>query len=89
MTEMKEIAEDRTESSTKRGLVRAQRRPHANTEKAFADRVSIQRALVQSVRDALRLHKRAGNPIYGWANGKLVRVEPHKIRIDDDDQNGT
>ena len=37
------------------------------------------RQLAKAVRDALRLHKRAGNPISEWRDGKVRWLDPEEI----------
>lgn len=39
---------------------------------------AIQKAVVDAVLD----HKRAGNPIVGWQNGRVVWIEPEDIVLD-------
>ncbi len=39
------------------------------------------RALRLAVAEALADHKRAGNPIYVWENGKVVRIPANRIRL--------
>jgi hypothetical protein len=39
----------------------------------------IERALVRAVRDALRRHKQAGNPIGAWRDGRVVLIAPEDI----------
>ena len=39
----------------------------------------IQRALSQAVQDALLVHKRAGNPVAVWRNGRVEWVAPEEI----------
>ena len=36
-------------------------------------------AAQEAVRTALRDHKRAGNPVAGWRDGKVVLVPPEQI----------
>ncbi len=42
----------------------------------------IDRALAEGVREALRQHKRAGNPVAQWRDGKVVWIQPKDIKID-------
>ena len=49
---------------------------------AFSNPEKITKALVQGVRDALLKHKKAGNPIVVWRNGKSVLIKPEEIPID-------
>ena len=48
---------------------------------AFSNPETITRALSQGVRDALLQHKRAGNPIVVWRNGKTVWLKPKDILV--------
>jgi len=43
----------------------------------------IQRALDQGVREALRRHKQAGNPVATWRDGAVVWVAAEDIPIDE------
>ena len=38
-----------------------------------------------AVNDALRMHKRLGNPIAAWKDGKVVIIPPEEIVIPPDD----
>jgi hypothetical protein len=49
-------------------------------ERIFAEGVEVDRAFDRAVREALRQHKRAGNPIPVWKNGKVVWIPASKIR---------
>ena len=48
-------------------------------DEIFAEGVEIDRALRRGVRLALLEHKRAGNPIAEWRDGKVVWVPPEEI----------
>jgi hypothetical protein len=41
----------------------------------------IQEALARAVREALRRHKQAGNPIAVWRGGRTVWIEPDEIPL--------
>ena len=41
-------------------------------------------AIQQAVREAVWDHKRAGNPIAGWKEGRVVIVPPEEIFADED-----
>ena len=41
----------------------------------------IEQALGRAVRDALRRHKQAGNPIVVWRDGREVWIQPEDIPI--------
>lgn len=42
----------------------------------------IEAALVRAVREALRLHKLAGNPIAEWQDGRVVWVAPEDVLVE-------
>jgi hypothetical protein len=44
----------------------------------------ILRALREAVREALLDHKRAGNPVAIWRDGRVVWVQPEDIPVDMD-----
>ena len=44
----------------------------------------VERALQRAVRHALLMHKRIGNPIAIWRDGKVVIVPPEEIVIPPD-----
>jgi hypothetical protein len=50
---------------------------------SLADRVRdlrlVQQALANAVRDALRRHKQAGNPVAVWRDGHIVWLDPDDI----------
>ena len=43
----------------------------------------INRAYARAVRDALLMHKRAGNPVPVERDGKMVILQPHEIMVDE------
>jgi hypothetical protein len=43
----------------------------------------IEQALARAVRDALRQHKQAGNPVAAWRDGKVVWIAPEDIATED------
>jgi hypothetical protein len=56
------------------------------TKRLFIDHgKDIERVLQRAVHDALRMHKRLGNPIATWKDGKVVIVPPEKIVVPPDD----
>lgn len=57
--------------------MRSQRPP--TLEELLADPTPIERALQQAVREALRKHRQAGNPIAEWRDGEIVWVPPDEI----------
>lgn len=50
----------------------------------FSRLTKIEEAVRRAVRDALLMHKRAGNPIAAWKDGKVVIVPPEEIKVDVD-----
>ena len=51
-----------------------------NVGAILADGTSVDAALAQGVREALRRHCQAGQPAAEWQNGKTVWVTPSQIR---------
>lgn len=49
-------------------------------EEVIADRDRIASALAEGVKDALKLHKQAGNPIVVMQDGKMVWLKPEEIQ---------
>ncbi|MBM4056411.1 MAG: hypothetical protein FJ264_17430 [Planctomycetes bacterium] len=49
----------------------------------FEDKEKITRALSEAVNQALLQHKRAGNPVASWKDGKLVWIQPEDIPAED------
>ncbi|MGD0091494.1 MAG: hypothetical protein ABSE73_16365 [Planctomycetota bacterium] len=47
----------------------------------LADKELVGRAMRAAVREAILQHKRAGNPIAEWRDGKVVWIPARKIRI--------
>lgn len=41
----------------------------------------ITAALGEAIRDALRVHKREGNPVAVWRDGRVVEIPPEDIVI--------
>ena len=50
-------------------------------EEILADPFRIEAALRGAVRAALRTHKRAGNPIAVWRDGRVVWLAPDQIPV--------
>lgn len=50
-------------------------------EEALADRDKLTEALATGVREALRKHKQANNPVVVWRDGKMVWIKPEEIQI--------
>ena len=54
-------------------------------EKLFiVDAKAIEAVLRRAVNQALLMHKRAGNPIATWKDGKVVWIPPEEIVVSDD-----
>ena len=51
-------------------------------DERLADLPGILEALDRAVREALALHKRAGNPVAVWRDGKVVWIAPEDIPDD-------
>lgn len=49
----------------------------------FEDKEKITKALSKAVKEALLQHKRAGNPVASWKDGKIVWIQPEDIPIED------
>ncbi len=52
--------------------------------KLLDDREGMDRALARAVRQAVLQHKRAGNPVAIWRDGKVVWVNPDEIELPDE-----
>jgi hypothetical protein len=50
-------------------------------EVALADREKILKAIETGVREALKKHKQAGNPVVVWRDGKMVWLKPEEIQV--------
>ncbi|MGH7965741.1 MAG: hypothetical protein ACRERD_28655 [Candidatus Binatia bacterium] len=50
-------------------------------DRAFAEGIPIDQAMEAAVREALRQHKQAGNPLVEWRNGKLHWIPPEEIQL--------
>lgn len=50
-------------------------------EEAIADRDTITKALADSVKDALKRHKQAGNPVVVMKDGRMVWLKPEDITV--------
>ncbi len=56
--------------------------PAPDLDAILADTGRIEAALRSAVRGALRDHKRAGNPIAVWRDGRVVWLAPEEIPED-------
>jgi len=50
-------------------------------EEVIADRARISQALAEGVKDALKLHKQAGNPVVVMKEGNMVWLRPEEITV--------
>ena len=50
-------------------------------EEVIADREMITNALAEGVKDALKLHKLAGNPLIVMKDGTMVWLRPEEITV--------
>lgn len=50
----------------------------------FAEGTPIDEAVRAGVRRALLRHKKLGNPIATWRDGKVVWIPPEEIPVDDE-----
>jgi len=58
------------------------RRPRKSISELFAEGTPIDDALRAAARDARALHKRMGQPIVVWQNGRVVEIPPEEIVVD-------
>ncbi len=56
--------------------------------KLFKDREGMDRALAEAVRQALLQHKRMGNPVATWRDGKVVWIAPEDIDVSEESEKG-
>lgn len=71
-------------SKSKRPRRAAKRRSTAGQATARRwDVFAMERAMQRAVRKALLIHKKLGNPIAVWKNGKVVWIPPAKIPVED------
>jgi hypothetical protein len=49
------------------------------------DLPAIDDAMARGTREALRRHKRAGNPVAIWREGAVVLIAPEDIPVDDEE----
>jgi hypothetical protein len=55
------------------------KRTKPDIDKVFADGSLIDEAIREGVHRALQEHKRAGNPVAVWRDGKVVMLKPEAI----------
>jgi hypothetical protein len=54
-----------------------------NIDDFFNNGNEIDKALQRGVKKALLQHKKEGNPVVSWKDGKIVWIQPHDIPVDD------
>ena len=55
----------------------------SNLAEHLAEAEAIEAAVQEAVREALLQHKRAGNPVVGWRDGKIEWVPAEQIPVED------
>lgn len=56
---------------------------HSSPQKLSDETKTIEHALRRAVHHALLAHKRAGNTVAAWKNGRVVLIEAGKIAVED------
>lgn len=51
----------------------------------FADDVALTRAIRRAVRNAVLVHKQAGNPVAAWRDGKVILLAPDEIVLPEEE----
>jgi len=49
----------------------------------LAESAKVEAAVREAVRDALAMHKRLGNPVATWEDGRVVWIPADEIPVDD------
>jgi hypothetical protein len=52
-------------------------------DKIMAEGTLVDREVRKAVREALLFHKRTGNPVCEWRDGRVVVIPPEKIPVGD------
>ncbi|HZW33902.1 MAG TPA: hypothetical protein VFF52_24480 [Isosphaeraceae bacterium] len=50
----------------------------------LAEIEAVEAAVQQAVKDALTMHKKAGDPVVGWKDGRVVWVPAEEIDVEDE-----
>ncbi|MHC1730022.1 MAG: hypothetical protein AB9866_29165 [Syntrophobacteraceae bacterium] len=58
--------------------------PKKDIRKLLDDREGMDRALAKAVRQAVLQHKKLGNPVATWRDGKVVWLNPDEIELPDE-----
>lgn len=53
-----------------------------NIDEFFSNGSEIDEALQQAVKEALLKHKKAGNPVVSWKDGKIIWIQPEDIPVE-------
>lgn len=56
---------------------------HTSPQKLSVETKAIEHAMRRAVRHALLTHKRAGNTVAVWKDGRVVLVEAEKIPVNE------
>lgn len=48
------------------------------------DMEALDAAVERAVRKALLVHKKLGNPVASWEDGKVLWIPPEQIEVEDD-----
>ncbi len=57
--------------------------PTVDIEALFEEGTAIDAALTAAVREAVLRHKRLGQPIVEWRDGRVVLTPPEEIEVDE------
>ena len=49
----------------------------------ISEEKAVDKAVRRAVRHALLMHKRAGNPVASWKDGKVVMIPAEEIPVED------
>ncbi len=55
---------------------------HASPMKLSAETKAVEHAMRRAVQHALLTHKRAGNPVAAWKDGRVVLVAAEEITVE-------
>jgi hypothetical protein len=48
------------------------------------ERTLVDEAIRKAIQDTLRLHKKLGDPVVGWKDGKVVWIPAAEIELEED-----
>jgi len=52
-------------------------------DQLLAESAAVETAVRESVREALLMHKRLGNPVAAWQDGRVVWIPADQIPVDE------